>query len=78
MPAGLERGPRDVVVRGVRHGHDDQLDVRVREQRGDRRHHGDVGKIAVNAAGVEVTTARSESRGSAVISGPCRDEPDMP
>ena len=44
VPAGLERGPGHVVVRGVGHRHDDQLDGRVVEQGRERRHHGTPGR----------------------------------
>ena len=77
VPAGLERGPGDVVVRGVLHRHDDQLDGRVVEQRRDRRQHGHAGQVA-HLVGFQRGDAPQGSRGSAVISGACRDEPDMP
>ncbi len=46
VPAGLERGPGDVVVLGVLHRDDDQLDGRVVEQGRDRRQHGHAGQVA--------------------------------
>jgi hypothetical protein len=67
------------MVGRVGNGHDDQLDGRVVEQLRERRHDPHGREVAGYALrGAPDTRARRRRRGSAVRSGACSDEPDMP